>query len=96
MRRAHGSSPHERRIDDTPLLRRRAEALDPSRLASEGVVLSDGILKTLRATYLQAAQEAISRYENDAAINSLTFDRHQDGGSVAIGATYLETVLTVR
>ena len=47
-------------------------------LASEGVVLSDGALKTLRATYLQAAQEAISRYENDAAINSLTFDRHQE------------------
>src|SRR5206468_1121553 len=53
-------------------------------LASEGVVLSDGILKTLRATYLQAAQEAISRYENDAAINSLTFDRHEERTAVEV------------
>ena len=53
-------------------------------LASEGVVLSDGILKTLRATYLQAAQEAISRYENDASINSLTFDRHQERTAVEV------------
>jgi glucosyl-3-phosphoglycerate synthase len=53
-------------------------------LASEGVVLSDGILKTLRATYLQAAQDAISRYENDAAINSLTFDRHEERTAVEV------------
>jgi len=32
----------------------------------------------------------------DLAALAHTFDRHQDGGSVAIGATYLETVLTVR
>ncbi len=53
-------------------------------LASEGVVLGDGTLKTLRATYLQAAQEAISRYENDAAINSLTFDRHEERTAVEV------------
>lgn len=47
-------------------------------LASEGVVLSEGVLKTLRAAYLQAAQEAIRRYEDDAAINSLRFDRHEE------------------
>lgn len=53
-------------------------------LASEGVVLSDGVLKTLRATYLQSAQEAISRYENDAAINSLAFDRHEERTAVEV------------
>ncbi len=53
-------------------------------LASEGVVLSEGALKTLRATYLQAAQEAISRYENDAAINSLRFDRHEERTAVEV------------
>lgn len=47
-------------------------------LASEGVVLSEGMLKTLRATYLQIAQETIKKYEDDAAINSLQFDRHQE------------------
>jgi glucosyl-3-phosphoglycerate synthase len=53
-------------------------------LASEGVVLPEGTLKTLRATYLQAAQEAISRYENDAAINSLKFDRHEERTAVEV------------
>ncbi len=53
-------------------------------LASEGVVLAEGELKTLRATYLQAAQEAIRRYEDDAAINSLKFDRHQERSAVEV------------
>ncbi|MGQ0812537.1 MAG: glycosyl transferase [Nitrospiraceae bacterium] len=53
-------------------------------LASDGVVLSESLLKTLRATYLQAAQEAISRYEHDAAINSLKFDRHQERTAVEV------------
>lgn len=53
-------------------------------LASEGMVLSESMLKTLRATYLQAAQEAISRYENDAAINSLRFDRHEERRAVEV------------
>lgn len=53
-------------------------------LASDGVVLSESTLRTLRATYLQAAQEAISRYENDAAINSLKFDRHEERTAVEV------------
>ncbi|MDE3034609.1 MAG: glycosyl transferase [Nitrospirota bacterium] len=53
-------------------------------LASEGVVLSEERLKTLRATYLQAAQEAIRRYEDDAAINSLKFDRHEERTAVEV------------
>jgi glucosyl-3-phosphoglycerate synthase len=53
-------------------------------LASEGVVLSDGLLKTLRATYLQIAQEAIKKYEDAAAINSLKFDRHQERMAVEV------------
>lgn len=53
-------------------------------LASEGLVLSESILKTLRAAYLQSAQEAISRYENDAAINSLRFDRHEERRAVEV------------
>ncbi len=51
-------------------------------LAAEGIVLSESTLKTLRATYLQAAQEAIRRYEDDAAINSLRFDRHEERTAV--------------
>jgi len=53
-------------------------------LASEGVILSESTLKTLRASYLQAAQEAINRYENDAAINGLSFDRHEERMAVEV------------
>ncbi|MCC6140960.1 MAG: glycosyl transferase [Nitrospira sp.] len=53
-------------------------------LASDGVILSDGLLKTLRATYLRAAQDAISRYEHDATINSLQFDRHLERTAVEV------------
>lgn len=53
-------------------------------LASEGLILSDGVLRTLQATYLQAAQEAIGRYEHDAAINSLHFDRHEERKAVEV------------
>lgn len=45
-------------------------------LANEGVVLTEGIFKTLGVAYLRTAQEAIKKYEDDAAINGLYFDRH--------------------
>lgn len=53
-------------------------------LAGEGMVLSEAGLKTLRAAYLQAAQDAINRYQNDAAINSLQFDRHEERSAVEV------------
>jgi ubiquinone/menaquinone biosynthesis C-methylase UbiE len=40
-----------------------------------------------------AGQSALA---GDLAALAHAFDRHRDGGSVAIGATYLETVFTVR
>ena len=53
-------------------------------LAGEGIVLNEGMLKTMRATYLQIAQEAIKKYEDDAAINSLQFDRHEERMAVEV------------
>jgi glucosyl-3-phosphoglycerate synthase len=53
-------------------------------LASEGVILSEALLKTLRATYLQIAQEAIKKYEDAAAINSLRYDRHEERMAVEV------------
>ncbi|MFQ5864202.1 MAG: glycosyl transferase [bacterium] len=52
------------------------------KLAAEGVVLSGGFLRTLQVTYLRTAQETISRYEDDAAINALNFDRHAETQAV--------------
>jgi glucosyl-3-phosphoglycerate synthase len=51
-------------------------------LASEGIVFSDGFFKTLFATYSRTAQDLLRRYEDDASINSLRFDRHEESLSV--------------
>jgi glucosyl-3-phosphoglycerate synthase len=47
-------------------------------LALEGVEFSLGFFKTLSNIYLKEAQETVIRYENDAAINGLQFDRHAE------------------
>lgn len=47
-------------------------------LALEGVEFSLGFFKTLGNIYLKEAQETVIRYENDAAINGLQFDRHEE------------------
>jgi glucosyl-3-phosphoglycerate synthase len=51
-------------------------------LASEGIVFSDGLFKTLIATYVRTAQDMVKRYEDDAAINGLAFDRHEESLAV--------------
>lgn len=51
-------------------------------LAQEGVQFSEGFFKTLSNIYLKIAQETVVRYENDAAINALEFDRHSELGCV--------------
>jgi len=47
-------------------------------LSTEGVVISAGLLRTLESTYLRTAQDTIKRYEDDASINQLYFDRHAE------------------
>lgn len=51
-------------------------------LASEGIVFSGGFFKTLVATYVRTAQDMLKRYEDDAAINGLIFDRHAESLAV--------------
>jgi len=51
-------------------------------LASEGIVFSDGMFKTLIATYVRTAQDMLKRYEDDAAVNGLFFDRHEESLAV--------------
>ena len=51
-------------------------------LASEGIVFSEGFFKSLVSTYAQTAQDVLKRYEDDAAINGLLFDRHQESLAV--------------
>jgi glucosyl-3-phosphoglycerate synthase len=47
-------------------------------LASYGVEFDAGFLNTLTAAYLRKAQDAIASYSDDAALNGLVFDRHEE------------------
>ena len=51
-------------------------------LASEGVVFSDGLFKSLLVTYLRQAEDSMLKYEADARINGLNFDRHEEAKAV--------------
>jgi glucosyl-3-phosphoglycerate synthase len=51
-------------------------------LASEGVVFSDGYFKSLSVAYLRQAEDAMKKYEADAAINGLEFDRHEEARAI--------------
>ncbi|MCZ6783741.1 MAG: glycosyl transferase [Proteobacteria bacterium] len=47
-------------------------------LASYGVEFEAGFLNTVTAAYVRTAQDAIARYSDDAALNGLRFDRHEE------------------
>jgi len=47
-------------------------------LASYGVEFDSGFLNTLIAAYVRTAQDAVARYNDDAALNGLKFDRHEE------------------
>lgn len=72
-------------------------------LASEGVVFSSGLFRSLLIAYLRQAEDTIMKYEADAAINGLKFDRHEEAMAVeaftrAIGLatqTFMETPMVM-
>ncbi len=51
-------------------------------LASEGVVFSDGFFNSLLLAYLRQAEDTLMKYEADAAMNGLEFDRHEEARAV--------------
>lgn len=51
-------------------------------LATEGAILSEGFFKSLVVAYIRTAQDTINKYDDDAAINGLFFDRHEEGMAV--------------
>jgi len=65
-------------------------------VASEGIVFSDGFFKSLMASYLKLAEDSIVKYESDAAINGLVFDRHEEGMTVdAFTRSIMEAARTI-
>jgi glucosyl-3-phosphoglycerate synthase len=53
-------------------------------LAAEGIVFNEGVFRTLLVQYIRTAEDTISRYHADAAINGLLFDRHAEEGTVDV------------
>jgi glucosyl-3-phosphoglycerate synthase len=51
-------------------------------LASEGVVFPDSFFKSLTVAYQRFAEDTIMKYEADASINGLIFDRHEEAKAV--------------
>jgi glucosyl-3-phosphoglycerate synthase len=47
-------------------------------LASYGVEFDAGFLNTLISAYMRKAQDTIASYSDDAALNGLVFDRHEE------------------
>ncbi len=66
-------------------------------LASYGVEFDSGFLNTMISAYVRTAQDAIARYSDDAKLNGLSFDRHEEEVAVetfsgALGAAGLDFV----
>jgi glucosyl-3-phosphoglycerate synthase len=60
-------------------------------MASEGAVLSSGVIETLQTAYLRNAQDMIKKYHDVAMINNLPFDRCQEDLAVETFARGLRT-----
>ncbi len=54
------------------------------KLATEGIQLGSAFFRTLKATYYREALDMIERYEADALLNGLTFDRHAEEQAVEL------------
>jgi glucosyl-3-phosphoglycerate synthase len=53
-------------------------------LASYGVEFDAGFLNTLSAAYVRMAQDAVARYHDDASLNGISFDRHEEEQAVEV------------
>lgn len=51
-------------------------------LASQGIELTQGRLKSLQVAYVRMAEDMINRYQGDAWLNGLEFDRHMEETAV--------------
>jgi glucosyl-3-phosphoglycerate synthase len=51
-------------------------------LAAEGVLLSEGLFRSLQAQYIRTAEDTIVSYHADATLNGLAFDRHAEEEAV--------------
>lgn len=51
-------------------------------LASQGAVFDAAFFNSLRVTYLRLAQDYLDRYQGDATLNGLFYDRHAEASAI--------------
>lgn len=51
-------------------------------LAAEGVVFSENLFKSLEVGYLRLAEDTMVKYEADATLNGLVYERHEEAKAV--------------
>jgi len=56
------------------------------KLAADGTVFTEEIFRTLKATYYRSALDLLECYSDDAQMNGLTVDRHQEERAVELFA----------
>ncbi|KIN65575.1 Glycosyltransferase involved in cell wall biogenesis [Sulfitobacter noctilucae] len=59
------------------------------KLAAEGVVFTPNVFRTLKATYYRGALDLLEAYYNDAQMNGLHIDRHQEERAIELFAENL-------
>ncbi|WP_370282305.1 glycosyl transferase [Pseudooceanicola sp.] len=56
------------------------------KLAADGTVFNEEVFRTLKATYYRAALDLLDSYYNDARMNGLYVDRHQEEAAIEMFA----------
>lgn len=56
------------------------------KLAADGTVFTGNVFRTLKATYYRSALDLLEAYYNDAKMNGLSIDRHQEERSIELFA----------
>jgi glucosyl-3-phosphoglycerate synthase len=56
------------------------------KLAADGTVFTTHIFRTLKATYYRSALDLLESYNNDAAMNGLSIDRHREEQTIELFA----------
>lgn len=59
------------------------------KLATQGVIFSEGTFRTLKASYYRKALDMMTAYHNDAVINGLSFSQHDEEAAVELFAENL-------
>ncbi|RYH07399.1 glycosyl transferase [Tropicimonas sp. IMCC6043] len=56
------------------------------KLATDGTVFSEAVFRSLKATYYRSALDLLDCYYNDARMNGLSIDRHQEEAAIELFA----------